>query len=164
MVQFKFKQSSCVAIGTFNIYVVQPKLLAEMGVFKAAQPVMVFGDLTQPGIRFEIDGMTWVVRPERLAVESARPDVNCGQFVEKTLAALCWTPIMAIGINSVFTSPGESAKELPSCLRLPEHPDATVRTVHACVPYGKSKINFALTRDQDGLTLSLNSHTDFSSG
>lgn len=162
MAQFKFKNSSCVAIGTFNIYVVQPKLLAEMGVFKSSQPIMVLGDFTQPGIRFEVDGVTWVIRPERLAVESANPDTNCGQFVEKTLEALCWTPVMAIGINSVFTSAGESESCLPPHFRLPELSEATLRAVHVCVPYKDSKINVAIVRDTDGLTLSLNSHTDFS--
>lgn len=159
--QFKFRKSSCVAVGTFNIYVVQPKLLAEMGVFVSSQPVMVSGDLTQPGIRFQVAGAKWVVRPDRLSVESGSPDVDCGELVRKTLAALCWTPIMAVGVNAVFASAGESEAELPETLRLPEHSEATVRTVHLCIPHGTSKINFVLTREADELVLSLNCHADF---
>lgn len=64
---FTFKHSSCVAVGTFNIYIVQPKLLAEMGVFETEQPVLVSGDLTRPGIRFEVNNALWTVRPDRLS-------------------------------------------------------------------------------------------------
>lgn len=162
MMRFKFKHASCVVVGTFNIYVVQPKLLAEIGVFPTEQPVFVSGDLTQPGIRFDVNAAKWVVRPDRLSVESERADVDCGELVKKTLTALCWTPIMAVGVNLAFTSSGDSETELPANLRLPNHPDATVRTVHVCIPHGGSKINFVLTREADELLLSMNAHTDFS--
>ncbi len=69
---------------------------------------------------------------------------------------------MAVGVNSVFATAGDSEVELPASLRLPEHPEATARTVHLCIPHGASKINFVLTREDAELVLSLNSHADFS--
>ena len=82
-VDFAFKKSSCVALGTFNIYVIQPALLADMGVIEPNDQLVRFeGDLTQPGFRF---GAThcgnWTVRPERLAVESCDPEFDCGRHV-----------------------------------------------------------------------------------
>lgn len=159
---FTFKHSSCVAVGTFNIYIVQPKLLAEMGVFETEQPVLISGDLTRPGIRFEVNNAVWTVRPDRLSVESKAPNVDCGLFVERTLAALCWTQIMGVGVNSVFTSPSESESQLPSDLRLPVHPDATQRTSHLSIPRGDSVLNIQMTYSENQLELSLNTHMDFS--
>ena len=159
---FTFKHSSCVAVGTFNIYIVQPKLLAEMGVFETERPALISGDLTRPGIRFEVNNAVWTVRPDRLSVESKAPNVDCGLFVERTLAALCWTQIMGVGVNSVFTSPSESESQLPSDLRLPVHPDATQRTSHLSIPRGDSVLNLQMTHSDNQLELSLNMHTDFS--
>ncbi len=162
MVEFKFKHSSCVAVGTFNIYIVQPKLLAEMGVFEAEQPMLVSGDLTQPGIRFEIANSKWVVRPDRLSVESSAPNVNCGEFVERTLAALCWTPVMGVGINAVFTAPESAEQELPTCMQLPQHSDATQRSTHLSIPHDESVLNIQLSRTEKQVELSINVHSDFS--
>lgn len=161
MMKFTFKQSSCVAVGTFNIYIVQPKLLQEMGVFHSKHPGLISGDLTQPGFRFEIDKSKWFVRPDRLSVESEDPSVDCGGFVQRTLASLCWTPIMAVGINAVFEAAPESESMLPDELRLPIYPDASQRTVHLSVQDGNIKTNIQLASTEEHLTLSVNRHVDF---
>lgn len=162
MLEFAFKQSSCVAVGTFNIYILQPKLLAAMGVFELENPILVSGDLTQPGIRFEAVNSVWIVRPDRLSVESKAPNVDCGELVERTLAALCWTPIMGVGINVIFTASGNE-ELLPDSLRLPSYPNAKQRTVHVAIPHdGDSTLNVQLAQSDDKLELSLNGHTDLS--
>jgi len=160
MVEFFFKHSSCVAVGTFNIYILQPRLLADMGVFELdkERPTLVSGDLSQPGVRFDAADCVWTVRPDRLAVESKIPSVDCGSLVAKTLGALCWTPIMGVGINASFTS--KSKDVLPDSLRLPSHPDATQRTIHLAVPADGSTLNMQLSRAEDTMELSLNNHTE----
>ena len=162
MIKFTFKQSSCVAVGTFNIYIVQPKLLVDMGVFHLEQPVLVSGDLTQPGLRFDVQKSKWTVRPDRLSVETEDAEVDCGKFLQKTLEALCWTPIMAVGINCVFEAPPGSEEKLPDDLRLPRHPNASQRSVHFCVPHENSHTNIQLFSSENALTLAVNRHADFS--
>ncbi len=161
MITFTFKQSSCVAVGTFNIYIVQPKLLVDMGVFETDKPVLLSGDLTRPGYQFETNNSKWVVRPDRLSVESKDPTVDCGGFVERTLAALCWTPIMAVGINAVFEASLDCETRLPDAVRLPTYSGATQRTVHLSLADGNSKTNLQLTASEEQLTLSVNRHTEF---
>lgn len=161
MIKFTFKQSSCVAIGTFNIYIVQPKLLQEMDVFRAEHPVLLSGDLTQPGFRFEVDNSKWFVRPDRLSVETQDPSVDCGGFVRRTLASLCWTPIMAVGINAIFEAAPGFESMIADELRLPIYPDASQRAVHVSVQHDNTKTNIQLASAEEHLTLSVNRHVDF---
>ena len=163
--KFLFRQSSCVAVGTFNIYIVQPKLLCEMGVLEdRPRPIVVAGDLAQPGIRFDADDSKWTVRPDRLAVESTAAHVDCGGFVGSTLAALRWTPIMAIGINAVYRSENDEA-ELISKLKLPHCEIASQRGIYLAVPGPKrvDHLNIHVVKNEDKLELTLNLHTDFAS-
>lgn len=163
--KFRFKQTSCVAVGTFNIYVVQPKLLSEMGVIKveAGKNIAVVGDLSQPGIRFEFDRTKWSIRPERLAIETQSPNVDCGSYMQRVLQALRWTPVMAIGVNTEFVATLESA-QIPDIFRLPQVDKAESQTCHVGVPFnGETKLNIQLTKNADRLNLILNLHTDFAS-
>jgi hypothetical protein len=104
-VAFQFKQASCVATGTFNVYVVQPGFLRAIEVFRAEPMVKFEANLTQPGFRFTVldDHATWVVRPDRIAIESENRDKDCGQDMAQTLGALRWTPLTAIGCNVVYS-------------------------------------------------------------
>lgn len=162
MIRFTFKHTSCVAIGTFNIHIVQPRLLKEMGVIEVGTPVLVAGDLAQPGIRFEVANSTWFVRPDRLSVESNLPTVDCGDYVRRTCETLCWTPIMAAGINVQFEAPLTEEPVLPDAFRLPACENAIQRTVHWCVPDGDSKVNIQIVAAERKLSIVVNRHMDFS--
>lgn len=165
MLCFTFRDASCAVIGTFNIYVVQPELLAHMGVIDSVKPRAVAGDLTKPGIRFEIDEAMWTVRPDRLAVESKNQKLDCGLPIEKTLRALSWTPVFAVGINSVWTADEGAELQLPERLRLPQLPDAEQRTVHVAVQRGEQVVNLQLShfKVKKLLELRINVHSDLNS-
>lgn len=162
MTQFRFKSKSSVAIGTFNIYVIQPQSLAEMGVFenKSDGQILVSGDLTRPGIRFQAAESVWVVRPDRLSIESTNHHVNCGELLQRTLKALCWTPVVAIGANVTLVAPRDIEDRL--ALKLPECPGARQRTAHVAVQIGDSIVNVQLGQTAEELELHVNVHTDLS--
>ena len=77
-VALRFKKASCVVVGTFNIYVVQPRLLAQLGLIPFGEPALVEQNLTQAGFRFIIESLQsqWTVRPDKLIVETTEPHFN----------------------------------------------------------------------------------------
>lgn len=160
--QFRFKKANCVAVGTFNVYIIQPPLLTEMGVLAVGKTVELQADLSQPGVRFTIDNTTWTVRPERLAIETNRFDVNCGAFLAKMLEQLCWTPIKAIGSNAVYVADASAEADLPSGFRLPTAiaEGVSQRTVHIGYKRDRQQINLQLAEADGELELSLNVHTE----
>jgi hypothetical protein len=161
-VEFRFKQSSCVVVGTFNIYIIQPKLLGEMGVFPHGEVVTVMGDVSQPGTRMVAQGTTWTIRPDRLVVETDKSTVDCGEFIARTLEALCWTPVMAVGINAVFTADASVEEQLPDAVRLPKCEAAIQRTSHIGIAHDDSTLNIQISATEKCLELSLNLHRDLS--
>lgn len=162
MAQFSFKSKSSVVIGTFNIYIVQPQSLIAMDVFERENdtPIGVAGDLTRPGLRFEVGGTEWTVRPDRLSVETRDYNIDCGTFVKKTLKKLCWTPIGAIGANAMFVAPRDAVESLD--VQFPVCPGAMQRTIHTSLKVGDSTVNLQLGQTPEHLELHLNVHTDLS--
>ena len=160
--KFHFEKSSCVALGTFNIYIIQPSLLSQMGALND-EIGGFFGDFTQPGWRFAADQAAWVVRPERLAVESTDPHFDCGSRVSKVLKALQWTPVVAVGTNMVFRSDARHESELPPHFRLPQF-DGDVLTGRSCelvLKDGDREFHISLKSDGANLKLLLNIHANF---
>ena len=49
---FRFTSASCVAVGTFNIYIIQPQWLAQMGVWLKGEKFNLQTDLSRPGFKF----------------------------------------------------------------------------------------------------------------
>lgn len=163
---FRFKNSSCVVIGTFNIYIIQPKLLFEMGLIEKDCKVKLQSDFSQPGIRFETNHLTWHVRPERVSVETTDPKIDCGQPLVKLLDNLLWTPTMAVGVNTVFYGDSETEKFLPSNFRLPTVSgfEPAQRTCHVSTHRDGRTLNLQLAHNQEtegpaGIELNLNVHT-----
>lgn len=162
MLRFRLKSASCVVIGTFNIYVVQPDLLVKMKVFKLEHPPIVSGDFTKPGMRFEVGNAVWTVRPDRLAVESTNPSENCGHFVERTLEALRWTPVFAVGVNLDYEAVEEFPTDSLVNVALPDFPEADQRAIQFGIPQGDSFLNLHLAhvKSKGTLSMRLNVHTD----
>ncbi len=163
----QFKNASCVVVGTFNIFVIQPKLLTEMGLIPQGTNIKIQQDFSQPGIRLQLDGVTWVIRPDRLIVESGRQNEDCGTPLAVLLSHLVWTPVFAVGVNVTFSGVDIDESEIPDDFRLPNLEFATKqRTVHASVTEGERIFNVQLsaskTAESSNYELSLNSHTDFS--
>lgn len=163
MVEFRFKQANCVALGTFNVYIIQPKLLVEMGVLPDGWIGELAADGTQPGIRFQDQRLTWNVRPERLAVESTEATTDCGHAISVMLERLSWTPIMAVGSNTLFTAEIACEKDLSEVFRPPttQIGETEQRTCHAKFRRETRIINIHLAAMSDRIELALNVHDDF---
>jgi len=165
-VGFRFKSSSCVVIGTFNIYIIQPKLLFEMGLIEKDCKVKLQSDFSQPGIRFEMNHLTWHFRPERVSVETTDPKTDCGQPLVMLLEKLLWTPTMAVGVNTVFYGDSETEKLLPSNFRLPTVSmfEPAQRTCHVSTHTDSGTLNLQIAHNPEtdgasGIELNLNVHT-----
>jgi hypothetical protein len=161
-VKFTFEKSFCVALGTFNIYVIQPSLLTEMGVVEGK--VGGFSsDFTQPGWRFHADGARWIVRPERIAVESSDPSFDCGRRILSMLEHLRWTPVVAVGTNVVFRSDISGEAELPASFRLPVGDQRSMcrRQFQGVIKReDERELHLQLDADDECLRLLLNTHID----
>ena len=147
MTKFTFIKSSCVALGSFNIYVIQPQVLTSMGVLEVDAPLAVAGDLTAPGIRFQTSEATWTVRPDRLAVETTSPTIDCGHLVRLVLENLLWTPVMAVGLNYTYSS----ARGTGPCgiLLPPDVQGASQCTAHVSIERGEATVNVQLSRQEE---------------
>lgn len=165
--KFQFKNAGCVVIGTFNIFVIQPKLLTEMGLIPKGTSIKVQQDFSQPGIRVQLDQVTWVVRPDRLIIESDRFGADCGTPLAELLSQLVWTPVFAVGVNMAFIGVDIDESEIPAGFRLPKVEfETTQRTVHTSASDKERVFNVQLsaskTEDSSNYELALNIHTDFS--
>jgi hypothetical protein len=162
-VEFKFKKASCVVVGTFNVHIIEPSRLVEMGVIDSRPKFLTaFRDISQPGMKFEIDGATWIVRPERLGIESENPKVNCGELAARTLEKLCWTPVKAVGTNIEFIANECSESDLPEHFRPVSPPIENVeqRSCHIGIRRDDSILNIQIHVKEKQLELHLNTHTD----
>jgi hypothetical protein len=101
---FSFIRQSCVALGTFNIYVIQPKWLVTEGIIdRASVPLITDFNMTRPGLRFKTnEKTTWTIEPHRIIVESTERAFDCGERVAEILHRLVHTPITAVGANANF--------------------------------------------------------------
>lgn len=105
--QHRVDECNCVAVGTFNIYLFQPQLIAKTSGLPADSEFEVEGDFSQPGllIRHTNPSIEWVIRPDRIMISSLSPDVDCGRHIESILNLLPVTPIRAVGSNFTFSVP-----------------------------------------------------------
>lgn len=169
-VPFRFKSASCVVVGTFNIYVLQPPLLASLGLIRNQKShVKLEANLTQPGFRFSSEELnaTWTVKPDKVVVQTVDPQKDCGADMATVLEALKWTPITAIGTNVEFLS-----KELPDGVLSDSHTsirnalgsegqEGIVQTTcHFSVRLGEHICNFQVAGQDSEFELSINVHSD----
>jgi hypothetical protein len=164
-VDFGFKSSSCVVVGTFNTFVIQPKLLVEMQLLCPDAPIKVQQDLSQPGMRLVAEGLRWIIRPDRIVIESEDAGEDCGTPLRVLLSHLVWTPVFAVGVNAKFQVAAADAFVSPQCMQLPEVPFTTLqRTSHFSIPRGAQVLNFQLSmsvrQPPASVDLALNVHSD----
>jgi hypothetical protein len=103
-VAFRFKKASCVAAGTFNIYIIQPHWLTAVGILPAQAELMLETNLNQPGFRLSSPRLrtVWIVTPSRLVIETESESENCGEMMAAVLQRLSWTPVGGIGNNVAY--------------------------------------------------------------
>lgn len=77
---FTFKKATCVAAGTFNMYVIQPPWLTKIGIVQKGIEVAIGTDLDEPGFRYipTRSPFRWFVSPQRIEVETREPEADCG--------------------------------------------------------------------------------------
>lgn len=177
VVAFRFHKASCVAVGTFNMYILHPQWLVRHDVLEEGANLLEEGaaigietNLTQPGFRFRLPkGQTTLhVSPTRLVVESADSAFDCGQIVAKVLKALPETPLFALGNNAVFQAEPSELEQLAAPVRsLPrfESPSSELaveqRTFHLGVRrQDQGTINLQLSLKDDLIELSCNVHSN----
>ncbi len=160
MPSFRFHNSSAVAVGTFNIYVLQPENLLRMNAIRSKKKVLVMGDLSAPGIRFADDGVNWILRPDRVSIETTNPMANCGEKLARVTEKLNWTPIVALGMNVAFR--GELSDEVAGALELHQIDGAIQCSCHAGFEFQGGLLNVQLSRTVEYQELLLNAHFDIS--
>lgn len=167
---FQFKNATCVAVGTFNIYIIQPAWLKEIGLIpEGVEGVMLETDLTQPGFRMKLPDITWRVAPTKISLETSDWAVDCGANLAVVMEKLPWTPLKAFGVNCHFEAP---VSEVQSVLEKWSHPAMRSRIPDGCelkqtgwhvsVAKARQVYNLNVTVRGDVALAFANVHTDLS--
>ena len=163
---FSFRKSTCVVAGTFNMYIVQPAWLTRLEIIPKGIEVAIGTHLDEPGFRFFSPKMPfrWIVRPQKIEVESEAPDADCGGKVAAVLEALPWTPLVALENNTIYRAPLGDLDGLRAEYRMPPEVPAEYslaqRSVHFGVTREGSVTNLQLSITPEELELSVNVHTE----
>jgi hypothetical protein len=166
-VSFRLLKKSAVIVGTFNIYIIQPAWLREVGLAgDDVEGVMLETDLSQPGFKMHLPGVVWRVEPTRLTLETDSSGHNLGATLATVLEKLPWTPLLAMGFNAEYEverSGFDAAGRWP-------HPatdadmggEAALVSIGwgAAVTEGDQRYNLSLYSRGDKFRLSSNVHTE----
>jgi hypothetical protein len=160
---FRFRKASCVAVGAFNVYVIQPRWLASRGLLPAGVELVLDTKLDEPGFRFQAAELKlrWIVTPTRLAIETDDPDEDCGAPMARLLALLPETPLLGVGNNVYYeTTPADAAAGLPEFPSTQTRPGEELRqrSFHAAVALGGCLHNLQLSLNPEAAELLTNAH------
>ena len=68
---FRFDSANCVAVGTFNIYIIQPSWLSDRWIIPKGVKVAIGSRFDEPGFRFHPQlRAQWVVKPSVIEVNT----------------------------------------------------------------------------------------------
>ena len=163
---FAFDKSSCVAVGTFNIYILNPPWLGKKDILPKNATVRGLANLLQPGFRYEVEGMpqTWTVSPTRVEVESRSVGFSCGNLVAKLLRVLPETPVFGIGNNFHFTAKLDQIDEVADPVRgllLAQSGSTVARACHFSVKRDDITIaHLQIRADDEHVEFSCNVHSN----
>ena len=168
-VAFRFKKANCVAVGTFNIYIVQPEWLTAVEIFPDKTEILIEANLRTPGFRISSPKLrtTWAVAPDRLTIETSFPDEDCGGRMATVLERLRWTPVRAVGNNVTFEADAGEASEsavLTACslISMPSGYGNRGKSVSVAMEREGRVYNIVLQAADSSLVLRGNVHTDVS--
>jgi hypothetical protein len=165
LVAFQFKRASCVAVGTFNMYIIQPRWLAKVGIIPQGIEVAIETKLDEPGFRFWSPKLPvrWFVTPSRVQVETLHADADCGEAVAKVFEALPQTPLIALGNNAIYQAPLGDLEALPILSSLRREGPEGFKAVQTSLHYGMRRedttFNAQLAITEKELELAVNAHT-----
>lgn len=163
---FQFTKANCVAVGTFNMYIIQPAWLAEVDIIPKGIPVEIYSKLDEPGFRFTSPKMPtrWIVTPSRIQVESDRPDEDCGGAMARVFEQLPWTPLVALGNNTIYRASLDELAHLPLFGSLKQDPptgfEFAQKMVHYGLKRGETVFNLMLALTEDEVEVSVNAHNE----
>ena len=165
-VAFQITKASCVAVGTFNIYIIQPGWLAKVNILPKA-PVRIEANLTRPGFRFfsPETGPVWIVSPGKLSVESRTGHEDCGRYVAAVLKKLSWTPVSAVGNNVTLRADRTTVETFPALEAslasavVPDDATETQRAFGISIAREKRVFNLNVTVKADAVELIGNANT-----
>src|SRR5262245_44993370 len=100
--KFRFLKASCVAVGAFNVYIVQPQWLVAKNLLPRELEVVIESKMDEPGFRFYSNQLKvrWMVTPTRIVIETEDHTEDCGQVMAELLRCLPETPLVAVGNNA----------------------------------------------------------------
>jgi hypothetical protein len=159
-----FRKASCVAVGAFNVYIVQPHWLASKDLLPKGLEVVIESKMDEPGFRFTSAQLKvrWFITPTRIAIETDDPAEDCGDLMARLLRWLPETPVVAIGNNANY-----EAKPAAGMVRgLPDYPISQTlpgdrlsqRSFHVAVQRDKCVFNLQLSLTAERIELLINSH------
>jgi hypothetical protein len=165
---FRFQKASCVVVGTFNMYILQPPWLAKRGIIEKDTEVFIESNLSRPGLRFRFpkQDFVWAVAPDKVAVESNRSDIDCGKPIASVLDALPETPVFAVGNNITYEAGRGELNDLAQYLRDFPRPERTVEGhgiaqqtfLFSVKRDDHDFVNLQLSLTEEKLELSCNAH------
>jgi hypothetical protein len=92
-----------VALGTFNIYIIQPAWLKAVGLIDdSIEQIVLESDFRRPGFRMQLPTLTWYVEPTRIMLETSHPQTDCGVAMSTIINKLPFTPLHAVGVNASY--------------------------------------------------------------
>jgi hypothetical protein len=166
-VAFRFIKANSIAVGTFNIYIIQPKWLAEIGLMKKGVKVKLATDFNRPGFRYVADELPihWQIFPDRIMLESDDAAIDCGTMMAEILDKLPWTPLIAIGANVEFSGKTAELHRLPKSCSLPicgevDGFEIRQRSAHLSHQRGDQNFNVQVSDTIQQAELAINVHTE----
>lgn len=160
-----FQKANCVAVGAFNIYIVQPQWLAAKQLLPSDLEVVIESKLDEPGFRFTSETLRvrWLVTPTRIIIETEEPTEDCGQIMAQLLHWLPETPLVAVGNNAYYFATCEETDGMPALPDYPVHkpmPGYTLqqRSFHIGVAGSDSSYNLQFSLTSEGIELLTNAH------
>lgn len=165
---FRFKSAAAVAVGTFNIYIIQPNWLSQVGLIGEGAQIEMEADFSRPGFRFKPTGASirWSIHPDRIILDTEQADADCGAPLAVVLEHLRWTPLFGIGTNLVFEAPLSDIDRVRSLFIEPSPREGFAvgqRTAHIALVKDQQRFNLQIATPQkpenEVLTLSINVHT-----
>jgi hypothetical protein len=146
-----FVKASSVAVGTFNIYIIQPGWLTRVGILPPGTEITIEANMTRPGFRLSSPALKtlWFVSPGKLAIETTDSNVDCGRQMSDVLKMIPVTPVFGVGNNVTLTAKRSEIEPLPvleACTAAALLPDG----------YSEDRRVSAMSVTREGRTFNLN--------
>lgn len=165
---FRFETANCVAVGAFNMYIIQPLWLGAKGILPPNLELEVESNFDEPGFRFSSKQLPvrWVVTPTRIVIETDRKGEDCGKIMADLLGFLPETPLKAVGNNTYYSCSRESL-DVPEIPNFPRQDglsgyDLKQRAFQFAVSRDNCVYSTQLTLSEDKAMLLTNAHGQIS--